>query len=134
MNFIDWITLLGFIITLFTLTMTLNIRGKIERSLGKQRFLQQREKLLQQLNVIRAGILRPDETDRLDARLLDLRALSLQLKHYSIWHMDDQRKLNRFIKYVAGAYNMDNGKSPKVKELVMRIDEIVAIVKAQSEV
>ena len=133
----NWACIIGFGITIITLLMTLNIRGKIDRSLGKQRFLQQRERIVADFTAVRNKLKYTEEDDSQarDACLLDLRALSLQLDHYRIWRLNDRLKLRQFIRFMSKAYMPDN---PKVKisgkELVMRVDEIVAVVKAQAEV
>ena len=121
----------GLVIACLTLLATLNIRGKIDRSLGKQRFLQQREALLAQLAVIRKCIYENADCN-LDDQLLHLREVMLLLVNYRIWRMTDKLKLKRYIDYLSKAYN---GAKPRSrKELVMRIDEVVAMVKAQLEV
>jgi len=133
----NWVCLLSFAITLVTLLTTLNIRGKIDRSLGKQRFLQQREKIVADFTAMRRGVLQTDEGDRqaMEAFLLDLRALALQLSHFHIWHPADRRKVQQFIRFMSQAYMPDKpGEKVSGKELAMRVDEIVAIVKAQAEV
>jgi len=133
----NWACIIGFAFTLFTLLTTLNIRGKIDRSLGKQRFLQQREKIVADFIAIRSSVIRVDENDRqaMEPLLLELRAQALQLSHFHIWHWKDLQKLKQFIRYMSQAYMPDK---PNVKlsgkEFVMRVDEIVAIVKAQAEV
>lgn len=125
-------SILGFFIALITLMAALNIRGKIDRSLGKQRFLQQKEHVLAQLTDIRARILNNDESVSLENLLLHLRELMLQLTNYRIWRATDKLKFKRYIGYLSKAYN---GAKPRSrKELVMRIDEVVAMVKAQLEV
>ena len=125
----------GFLIAFLTLCATLNIRGKIDRSLGKQRFLQQREKLVTELSELRAAIRCVDGSDDragLDDLLLSLRELTLQLSHYRIWRISDRLKFKQYIGFISKAYN--GQKQCSCKEHIMRIDEIVAMVKAQAEV
>jgi len=136
-NIVNWVCIFSFAITLVTLLMTMNIRGKIDRTLGKQRFLQQRGKIVADFTAIRGGVLRADENDRqaVEPLLLELRALALQLSHFHIWYWKDLRKLKQFIRFMSQAYMPDKpGGKIAGKELVMRVDEIVAIVKAQAEV
>ena len=125
-------SILGFFIALFTLVAALNIRGKIDRSLGKQRFLQQKENVLGQLMDIRARIRSNEEMMNLDDLLLHLRELMLQLTNYRIWRASDKLKLKRYIDHISKAYN--GQKQCSRKEHVMRIDEVIAMVKAQLEV
>jgi len=123
----------GLVFSLATLLATLNIRAKIDRSLGKQRFLQQREILLNQLVRIRQNIRCMDENDcDLDDLLLNLRELLLQLVNYRIWRPVDRIRLKQFIDFLSKTYN--GQKQCSCKEHIMRIDEIVAMVKAQAEV
>jgi len=124
----------GFIIALLTLLATLNIRGKIDRSLGKQRFLQQRNRIVMDLTEIRGAIrcIEGDDCTGLDELLLRLRELILQLGHYRIWRMTDRLKLKQHTQFISKAYN--GQKQCSCKEHIMRIDEIVAMVKAQAEV
>jgi hypothetical protein len=133
----NWACVIGFGITIITLLTTLNIRGKIDRSLGKQRFLQQREKIVADFGAARQRAKYADGADvqARDALLLDLRTLALQLSHFHIWRLGDRLKLRRFIRFVSRAYMPDKpGAKASAKELVMRVDEVVAIVKAQAEV
>jgi len=134
---VNWINVFAFAFTIVTLLTTLNIRGKIDRSLGKQRFLQQREKIVASFAAARQRLVRADENtgDAMDSILLDLRTLALQLAHFHIWRLGDRLKLKQFIRFVSQAY-MPDKPSERVsgKELIMRVDEIVAIVKAQAEV
>ena len=133
----NWLCIAGFGFTLFTLVTTLNIRGKIDRSLGKQRFLQQREKIVSDFLAVRQEIALANDGGReeLEPHLLELRALALQLSHYHIWHGKDAARLKQFIRYISKAYMPDKpGGKLSGKELIMRVDEIVAIVKAQAEV
>jgi len=136
-TFVNWICVIGFAITLITLLTTLNIRGKIDRSLGKQRFMQQREKLVAEFNTVRSKVKYTDGADpqTRDAVLLDLRTLALTLSHFHIWRAGDRLMLYRFIRFVSQAY-MPDKPDEKVcaKELIMRVDEIIAMVKAQAEV
>ena len=127
-------SIIGLGITLITLCMMLNIRGKIDRSLGKQRFLQQRNRILIELTEIRAAIRCIEGGDRagLDELLLKLRELLLQLEHYRIWRPSDRLKLRQYTQFISKAYN--GQKQCSCKEHVMRIDEVVAMVKAQAEV
>jgi len=124
----------GFVIALLTLCATLNIRGKIDRSLGKQRFLQQRNRIMMELTEIRAAIrcIEGDDCTGLDELLLKLRELLLQLGHYRIWRLSDRFKLKQYTQFISKAYN--GQKQCSCKEHIMRIDEIVAMVKAQAEV
>jgi len=136
-NIVNWVCIFSFAITLVTLLTTLNIRGKIDRTLGKQRFLQQREKIVADFTAVRQNVLRTDEKDRpaMEPFLLDLRALALQLSHFHIWSPADRKMLQKFIRLMSQAYMPDKpGEKVSGKELVMRVDEIVAIVKAQAEV
>jgi hypothetical protein len=114
--------------------MTLNIRGKIDRSLGKQRFLHQRERIVAEFAALRAKIKSIGEGDAeaMNAGLLELRALVLQLDHFKIWRPDDRMKLHRIIGFLKKAY--DGKKHTTPKEIVLRIDEIIVVVKAQAEV
>jgi len=124
----------GFIIALLTLCATLNIRGKIDRSLGKQRFLQQRNRIVMELTELRAAIRCMEGNDHsgLDELLLRLRELILQLGHFRIWRLSDRLKLRQYTQFISKAYNGE--KQCSCKEHIMRIDEIVAMVKAQAEV
>ena len=135
--FINWINIVALAITVVTLLTTLNIRGKIDRSLGKQRFMQQREKIVGEFNAVRQKVKYADGADAQarDAMLLDLRMLALQLSHFHIWRMGDRLKLYRFTRFVSQAYMPDKpGEKVCAKELIMRVDEIIAMVKAQAEV
>ena len=127
-------SIIGLGITLITLCMMLNIRGKIDRSLGKQRFLQQRNRIVMELTELRAPLRGMEGGDRegLDELLLKLRELLLQLGHYRIWRPSDRLKLKQYTQFISKAYN--GQKQCSCKEHVMRIDEIVAMVKAQAEV
>jgi len=130
-NLGNWASIFGLVITMITLLAMLNIRGKIDRSLNKQRFLQQREKILAELFDIRAGI-RGGDNAGLDDLLLHTRELMLQLANYRIWRFGDRLKFKQFISFISKAYNGD--KQCTRKEHIMRIDEVVAMVKAQAEV
>ena len=129
-NIANWACIVGFVITLITLLTTLNIRGKIERSLGKQRFLQQRERIIFDFTALRTRIKGGGEADA--EALEELRSLLLQMTHYRIWHLNERAYFKRFIAYLTKAY--DGEKKAGAKGLVMRIDEVVAIVRAQTEV
>jgi len=134
-HFANIASIAGFLIAFLTLCATLNIRGKIDRSLGKQRFLQQREKLVAQLSELRTAIRCVDgsgDCTGLDDLLLNLRELILQLSHYRIWRIGDRVKFKQYISFISKAYNGE--KQCSCKEHIMRIDEIVAMVKAQAEV
>ena len=126
----SWASIICLVITLFTLMLTLNIRGKIERSLGKQRFLQQREKIVADFAALRAKIKALDKPD--SEALEELRVLLLQLTHFKIWHLKESAYFKRFIAFLTNVYN--GKKQTTCKELVMRIDEVVTIVKSQVEV
>jgi len=133
----NWACIIGFCITIFTLLTTLNIRGKVDRSLGKQRFLQQREKIVADVTALRRKIAYAggDGAQDMDAILLELRTLAMQLTHFHIWRWQDRRKLKQFIRYMSEAYMPDKpGAKSSAKALIMRIDELVALVKAQAEV
>ncbi|MCL2531789.1 MAG: hypothetical protein FWE40_06500 [Oscillospiraceae bacterium] len=127
----NWASILGLIITVLTLLMMLNIRGKIDRSLGKQRFLQQREGLLAELTEIRTCVRENADCD-LDEHLLHLRELLLQLVNYRIWRIGDRLKLRQIISSLTKTYN--GQKRTGRKAYVMYIDEVIAMVKAQAEV
>ena len=136
-TFINWVNIIALAITLITLLTTLNIRGKIDRSLGKQRFLQQREKIVAEFNAARQKVKYADGADAQsrDAVLLDLRTLALQLSHYRIWRAGDHLMLYKFTRFVSRAYMPDKpSEKACAKELIMRVDELVAMVKAQAEV
>jgi len=136
-TFVNWICVIGFAFTLITLLTTLNIRGKIDRSLGKQRFLQQREKIIAEFNAVRQKVKYADGADdqARDALLLDLRTLALTLSHFHIWRLGDRLRLARFIRFVSQAFMPDKpGAKTCAKELIMRVDEVIAMVKAQAEV
>jgi len=136
-NVVNWVCIFSFAITLVTLLMTLNIRGKIDRTLGKQRFLQQRQRIVADFLAARDSVLRVDENDRqaMEPLLLELRALALQLSHFHIWRWQDRGMLQKFIRFMSQAYMPDKpGGKISAKQLVMRVDEVVAIVKAQAEV
>ena len=126
----NWASILGLIITIITLLMMLNIRGKIDRSLGRQRFLQQRESLLAQLTTIRQCIYE-DTNCNLDDELLHLRELMLQLVHYRIWRLSDRYKFKQIIGSLTKTYN--GQKRTSRKAYVMYIDEVIAMVKAQAD-
>jgi len=126
----SWASIICLVITVFTLMLTLNIRGKIERSLGKQRFLQQREKIVAEFAAVRGKIKALDKPD--GEALEELRVLLLQLTHYRIWHVKELSYLKRLIGLITNAYS--GKKQPTCKDLVMRIDEVVTIVKSQVEV
>jgi len=126
----NWFSIFAFVITIFTLLMTLNIRSKIERSLGKQRFLQQRGRIVADFQAVRSKIKCQEEAD--GEVLEELRVLLLSLTHYRIWQPKDQLYLKKFIGFVSNAYS--GKKQATCKDLVMRIDEVVAIVKSQVEV
>ena len=127
----NWASILGLIITIITLLMMLNIRGKIDRSLGKQRFMQQRENLLAEISAIRKCIYEDAACD-LDEHLLHLRELLLQLVNYRIWRMSDRLKLKQIITSLTKTYN--GQKRTSRKAYVMYIDEVIAMVKAQAEI
>jgi len=135
-TFFNWINVFAFAFTLITLLMTLNIRGKIDRSLGKQRFLQQRERIVADFTAVRNKLkLAGEDEQARDVCLLDLRALSLQLDHFRIWRWNDRLKLKQFIRFMSKAYMPESPKAKITgKELIMRVDEIVAIIKSQPEV
>ena len=129
----SWASIICLVITVFTLLMTLNIRGKIDRSLGKQRFLQQREKIVAEFNTARMKLKYAEGDEQaVSASLLELRAMTLQLDHYRIWRSKDWLKLRKFIKFFSRTYS--GQKQATAKELMMRIDEIIVIVKSQAEV
>jgi len=127
----NWASILGLIITIITLFMMLNIRAKIDRSLGKQRFLQQRENLTAELMTIRKSV-HEDPSCNLDDELLHLREIMLQLVNYRIWRMGDRMKLKQIIASLTKTYN--GQKRTSRKAYVMYIDEVIAMVKAQAEV
>ena len=135
-TFMHWINIFGFAFAVVTLLTTLNIHGKIDRSLGKQRFLQQRDKIVAEFTDLRRRAAGAAEGgDAMDAILLDLRGLALQLSHFRIWRWQDRRTLRAFIRYVSQAYLPDKpGEKASCKALIMRVEEIVAMVKAQAEV
>ena len=136
-TFINWVNIIALAITVFTLLTTLNIRGKIDRSLGKQRFMQQRERIVAEFGAVRQKVKYADGADAQtrDAVLLDLRTLALTLSNFHIWRAGDRMKLYRFIRFVSQAYMPDKpGEKVCAKELIMRVDEIIAMVKAQAEV
>ena len=132
----NWLGVIGFVMTMATLVMTLNIRGKIAQTLGKQRFLQQREELISSFENIRMKIADLDaEGERSKtnvhisaAYILDLRALTLRLAHLKIWKLADRLVFLRFIRRIAPKMHISG------VELVMRIDEIIAIVESQAVV
>jgi len=126
----NWLCIFGFAITLVTLLMTVNIRGKIERSLGKQRFLQQRATIVSEFTAVRNRIKGGEKMD--SEALEELRALLLQLTHYRIWHMSERMQMKKFIGFLSRAYSGE--KRATGRELVLRIDEIIAVVKSQAEV
>jgi len=135
-SFNNWLGVIGFILTLITLAMTLNIRGKIEQTLGKQRFLQQREELISSFKNIRLKIAdldaegerRKENVHISTAYVLDLRALTLRLTHLKIWKLADRLVFWRFIRRIAPKMHISGA------ELVMKIDEIIAIVESQAVV
>jgi len=128
----NWFSIFAFVITVFTLLMTLNIRSKIERSLGKQRFLQQRGRIVADFQALRSKI-KCQNGDAADGESLEeLRVLLLSLTHYRIWRLKDRLYLKQFIGFASKVYSGE--KQSNCKDLVMRIDEVVAIVKSQVEV
>ena len=126
----NWASIFGFLITIGTLLMALNIRGKIEHSLGRQRFLQQRGQIVADFAAVRAKVKGAEETD--GEVLEELRVLLLSLTHYKIWHFKERMHLDKFIAFISLVYS--GQKRTTSNDLVMRIDEAVAIVKSQVEV
>jgi len=129
----SWASILGLIITIITLLMMLNIRSKIDRSLGRHRFLEQRETIITELNELRESIrCGGDYGNELDELLLRLRELLLQLANYRIWRISDRVRLEQSIRFLSKTYN--GQKKCSCKEHVMRIDVIIAMVKAQAAI
>ncbi|MCL2195237.1 MAG: hypothetical protein FWB76_04730 [Oscillospiraceae bacterium] len=131
-NLGNWASVLGLIITVITLLMMLNIRSKIDRSLGKHRFMEQRDVIITELNELREAIRCGGDYGQLDEQLLRLRELLLQLANYRIWRPSDRVRLEQHIRFLSKTYNGE--KKCSCKEHVMRIDVIIAMVKAQAAV
>jgi len=147
-NMDGWLGVIGFVMTIATLLMTLNIRGKIEQTLGKQRFAQQREDILENFASIRDDIIniRADDCDigGLPARFMyDLRALALRLIHFKIWKFKERGTLRRFIDYLNGRSAVkevffestrEREDRRKIKHLVRKVDEVIAIVDSHADI
>ena len=140
-NVNNWLGIIGFIITLATLLMTLNIRGRIEQTLGKQRYIEQRDIILSKLQQIRTRLNGEIDKNRNcladdmpPSIFLDLRALILQLKRFKVWRKSDREELDRFIATLSSLISGTRSDNPArlVVRLVLRLDVVIAIVEANS--
>ena len=138
----DWLSIAGFFITLVTLFMTLNIRGKIEQTMRRQRFQQQGDRIYLKLKRIRDEVHQSNEYDKPVRKfpsptLLCLRELTLQLIYFKLWNRSEHQRMRRFV------HQLEQAASPKAafplpkkytaKDLIMGLDEIIAIVESRKE-
>jgi len=155
----NWLGVIGFVITLATLAMTLNIRGQIEKSRGKQRFLEMRDGFLNDLTAIRLKLMAAEKTLRnpkemlwtpaalydglqvsdapvSEAVLLELHALAAKLLRLRIWKHDDQAFIRDIVRSIEKGFSNKKGSENYhvSKNLLVIINQLIAIVDAQSVV
>ena len=159
-NLNNWLGVIGFVMTMATLFMTLNIRRRIEQTLGKQRFLQQREEVLGAFRDLRAQSYKIVDREEETTFLHNLRAITLRLEHFKIWSFSERvpihsltKRLTKILSPPSFWYRMRREMEVKkmakrgcgmkanydrqvasANELVMRIDEIVAIVESHADI
>lgn len=132
----SWASILGFFITIGTLLMAVNIKKKIEQSLRRKQYQQQRGRILLNIKEIRDGIYDAQEYNRLVKEypcqtILNIRELVLQLYYFKLWRWGEERRMLEFMKLLEQAAGRTSKST--AKDLVMALDEIIAIVESHAE-
>jgi len=133
----SWASILGLLISVGTLLMALNIKGKIGQSLRRQRYQQQSGKILLDLKAVREQIYGAREyekpaKDYPSQTILHIRELVLQIYYFKLWRYGEERRMKQLVRLLEQAAA---GRAPKTtaKELLMALDEIIAIVESHTE-
>jgi len=132
----SWASILGLLISVGTLLMALNIKGKIEQSLRKKQYQQQQGRILSSIKQIRDGIYAAQEYDRPvreypSQTILNIRELVLQLYYFKLWKRSEERRMRNFVKLLE--QSASKASKATAKDLVMAMDEIIAIVESHAE-
>jgi len=133
----NWTSILGCLISVGTLLMALNIRKKVEQSLRRKQFQQQRGRILTNIKQIRSEIYDAQEYDRLvkdypSQTILDMREQVLQLVYFRLWRRSEERRMQRFATLLAES-TAAKPKKYTAKDMLMALDEIIAIVESHAE-
>ena len=134
----NWTSILGFLISVGTLLMALNIRKKVEQSLRRKQFQQQRGRILMNIKQIRSEIYEAQEYDRLikdypSQTILSMREQVLQLVYFRLWRRGEEQHMQRFAKLLEEATAAVKPKKYTAKDMLMALDEIIAIVESHAE-
>jgi hypothetical protein len=142
-NLNNWLGVIGFVLTLATLAMTLNIRGKLSKTVDKQQFLKEREEILKRLVECYNAILTPSDQEPYQEILLLVQRNIEQLANYDIWAWSVKQKIHKFsdalslyiTAYVSGC--SFSGKRYYIRtevDLLQELNKIIAMVKKESTV
>jgi|GEM_PF-6606531 len=134
----NWTSILGCIVSVSTLLMALNIRKKVEQSLRRKQFQQQRGRILLDIKQIRGELYEAQEYDRLIKEypaqtILNIRELVLQLFYFKLWRLSEERCMQRFVTLLEESTAAVKPKKYTAKDMLMALDEIVAIVESHAE-
>ena len=132
----NWASILGFFITVGTLTMALNIRKKIEQTLRRQRYQQQRGRILLDIKTIREQIYGAQEYEKPakeypSQTILHVRELVLQLYYFKLWRYSEGWRMKQLVRLLEQASS--KASKSTAKDLLMALDEIIAIVESHTE-
>jgi len=155
----DYLSIIGFLITVVTLVMMINIRGKLSKTLDKQQFLKDRNEILKnlagiydtvQVNEVAKWAV-PQNSGCFDDfinALLEIQRDTAQLENYKFWSSDARRKIGDFSEVLSDYIHLiddcsrpePNGKKPKKYndrarvELLEWLNRIIALLKKESTV
>jgi len=132
----SWASILGFFIAVGTLLMALNIKSKVEQSLRKKQYQQQRGRILLNIKRIRDEVYNAQEYERPvkdfpSQTILNIRELVLQLYYFNLWKLIERQHMKRFVRLLEQASSRTS--KTTAKDLVMGLDEIIAIVESHAE-
>jgi len=134
----NWTSILGCLISVSTLLMALNIRKKVEQSLRRKQFQQQRGRILLDIKQIRGELYEAQEYNRLIKEypaqtILNIRELVLQLFYFKLWRLSEERCMQRFVTLLEESTAAVKPKKHTAKDMLMALDEIIAIVESHAE-